>query len=98
VITAVGLTQNIPVIVAAMTVAMLVMLFAANWVSEIINKYPTLKILALSFIMLVGGFLFAEGFGFDVPKGYIYFAMFFSLAVEMVNIKLRNKIDRKKSK
>ena len=96
VITAVGLTQNIPVIVAAMTVAMVVMLFASNAVSSFIEKYPTLKILALSFIMLVGGFLFAEGCGFEVPKGYIYFAMFFSLSVETVNIMLRKKIDKRK--
>ena len=86
VITAVGLTQNIPVIIAAMTVAMLVMIFSARAVSEFIEKYPTLKILALSFIMLIGGFLFAEGLGFEVPKGYIYFAMFFSLGVETLNI------------
>lgn len=96
VITAVGLTQNIPVIVAAMTVAMVVMLFSAKAVSEFIEKYPTLKILALAFIMLVGGFLFAEGMGFEVPKGYIYFAMLFSLGVETVNILLRRKLDKKK--
>jgi len=98
VITAVGLTQNIPVIVAAMTVAMVVMLFASNAVSNFIEKYPTMKILALAFIMLVGGFLFAEGCGFEVPKGYIYFAMFFSLGVETVNILLRNKMDTRKTK
>lgn len=98
VITAVGLTQNIPVIVAAMTVAMVVMLFASKSVSEFIEKYPTIKILALSFIMLVGGFLFVEGLGFHVPKGYIYFAMFFSLGVEAINIKLRNKLDLRKKK
>lgn len=96
IITAVGLTQNIPVIIAAMTVAMLVMLFAASSVSAFIEKYPTLKILALSFIMLVGGFLFVEGIGYEVPKGYIYFAMFFSLGVETINIKLRNKLELKK--
>lgn len=96
VITAVGLTQNIPVIIAAMTVAMVVMLFASNAVSRFIEKYPTLKILALSFIMLVGGFLFAEGCGFEVPKGYIYFAMFFSLGVETVNIMLRKNIAKRK--
>lgn len=96
VVTAVGLTQNIPVIVAAMTVAMLVMIFSAKAVARFIEQYPTLKILALSFIMLIGGFLFVEGIGFEVPKGYIYFAMFFSLGVEVVNIMLRKKLAKKK--
>lgn len=86
VMTAIGLTKVIGVIVAAMTVAMMVMIFSASYISSIIEKFPTLKILALSFIMLIGVFLVAEGLGFHVPKGYIYFAMAFSLGVETLNL------------
>ena len=91
VMTAVGLTLVIPVIVAAMTVAMLVMIFSSGFIASIIEKYPTLKILALAFIMLIGVFLVAEGLGFHVPKGYIYFAMAFSLGVETLNLLSRKR-------
>lgn len=86
VMTAVGLTKVIPVIVAAMTIAMLVMIFSSGFIASVLERFPTLKILALSFIMLIGIFLVAEGLGFHVPKGYIYFAMAFSLGVEMLNL------------
>lgn len=86
VMTAVGMTQVIGVIVAAMTVAMLVMMFSSGLIASFIERFPTLKILALSFIMLIGVFLVAEGLGFHVPKGYIYFAMLFSLGVETLNL------------
>ncbi len=86
VITAVGMTDIVPVIIAAMVGAMLVMLLCSAWVSDFINTYPTLKMLALAFILLVGVLLMAEGFGFHLPRGYIYFAMAFSLGVESMNI------------
>ncbi len=86
IMTAVGLTTNLWVIVSAMVLAMAVMVFASGYVSDIIAKYPTVKILALSFILLIGVFLVAEGMGVSVPKGYIYFAMAFSLLVETLNI------------
>ncbi len=86
VITAIGMTQNIPVIIAAMTVAILVMLFASKWVSDIVVTYPTLKNLALSFILMIGVMLVGDGFGAEIPKTYIYFGMAFSLGVEMLNI------------
>ncbi len=91
VMTAVGLTENIHVIIAAMTVAMAVMLFSAGYISGFIERFPTLKILALSFILLIGVFLVAEGLGVHVPKGYIYFAMAFSLGVEVLNLLSRKR-------
>lgn len=95
VMTAIGLTQVIGVIIAAMTVAMAVMIFSSGYISKILERFPTLKILALSFIMLIGVFLVAEGLGFHVPKGYIYFAMAFSLGVELLNLTSRGRKKRK---
>lgn len=93
VMTAVGMTTVIEVIIAAMTVAMLVMMFSSGYIASFIERFPTLKILALSFIMLIGVFLVAEGLGFHVPKGYIYFAMAYSLGVECLNLlKRRRKV------
>lgn len=86
VITAVGLSESVGVIIAAMVVAMLVMIFSAKLISDYIDAHPTLKMLALSFVMMIGVFLVAEGLGFHVPKGYIYFAMLFSLGVEALNM------------
>tara|TARA_R110002096_G_scaffold98179_7_gene218588 strand:- start:1400 stop:2134 length:735 start_codon:yes stop_codon:yes gene_type:complete len=97
VMTAVGLTENINVIIAAMTVAMAVMLFSAGYIADFIERFPTLKVLALSFIMLIGIFLVAEGFGVHVPKGYIYFAMAFSLFVEILNLTSRKRKKRNKA-
>lgn len=91
VMTAVGLTESIPVIIAAMTVAMIVMIFSSGFIAGFIERFPTLKILALSFILLIGVFLVAEGFGVHVPKGYIYFAMAFSLGVEVLNLMSRKR-------
>lgn len=86
VMTAVGIVQNIPVIIAAMVLAMIVMLAASGVISNFITRYPTLKMLALAFIMMVGVFLMGEGFGLHIPKGYIYFGMAFSLGVETLNL------------
>jgi predicted tellurium resistance membrane protein TerC len=91
VITAVGLAQQIGVMITAVILAMVVMLLAAGTISDFVNRHPTIKMLALSFLLLVGVVLVADGFGQHVEKGYIYFAMAFSFAVEMLNMKLRKK-------
>ena len=95
VITAVGLVENVPVMVAAIVIAVLVMMVAAGTISEFIDKHPTLKILALSFLIVVGTLLVAEAFDVHVPKGYVYFAMAFSLGVEAINIRMRRAMSRK---
>lgn len=89
VITAVGMVKHIPIMIAAMVVAMVVMLFSAKSISSFIEKHPSLKILALSFLLLIGVLLVGEGFGSHVNKGYIYFAMAFSFVVEMLNMRYR---------
>ena len=95
VITAVGMVSHVPVMVAAIIVAVLVMMLAAGTISDFIDKHPSLKMLALSFLVVVGTVLIAESFDVHVPKGYVYFAMAFSLAVEAVNIKMRTAIAKK---
>ncbi|MBD2839692.1 TerC family protein [Pseudomonas sp. JM0905a] len=89
VITAVGMVSDIPVMVAAIVAAVLVMMLAAGTISDFIDKHPSLKMLALSFLVVVGTVLIAESFDVHVPKGYVYFAMAFSLAVEALNIRAR---------
>ncbi|MCR4510787.1 TerC family protein [Pseudomonas sp. 32.2.56] len=89
VITAVGLVDNVPVMVAAIVISVFVMMLSAGTISDFIDKHPSLKILALSFLIVVGTVLIAEAFEVHVPKGYVYFAMAFSLAVEAVNIRMR---------
>ncbi|HLF16665.1 MAG TPA: TerC family protein [Candidatus Thermoplasmatota archaeon] len=89
VITAVGLTDIIPVMVAAVMVAVAAMMVAAGPIGSFVSRHPTVKMLALSFLLMIGGLLVAEGFGQHIPHGYIYFAMAFSLGVEMLNIRLR---------
>jgi predicted tellurium resistance membrane protein TerC len=91
VITAVGLVQQLPVMVAAIVVAVLVMMWAAKPISDFVDEHPTIKMLALSFLVLIGVFLIAEGLDMHIPKGYIYFAMAFSVVVEMLNIRLRKR-------
>lgn len=95
VITAVGMVKQIPVMIAAVVIAMLFMLFFSKAISDFINERPTLKVLALSFLILIGFVLVAESFHVAIPKGYIYFAMAFSVGVEMVNLKM---LARAKSK
>jgi predicted tellurium resistance membrane protein TerC len=87
VITAVGMVDNLYVMMAAVVIAVILMLFAVNAISHFVNTYPTVKMLALSFLILVGVALIAEGLGVHFPKGYIYFSMFFSMAVEALNIR-----------
>jgi predicted tellurium resistance membrane protein TerC len=91
VITAVGLAQKIAVMITAVILAMLVMLWAAKSISDFVNRHPTIKMLALSFLLLVGVVLVADGLGHHIEKGYIYFAMAFSFGVEMLNLKSRAK-------
>jgi predicted tellurium resistance membrane protein TerC len=100
VFTAVGLAtpEQIPIMVAAIVVAILVMMLVARSISAFIERHPTIKILALAFLILVGVVLVADAFHFDVPKGYLYFAMAFSVGVEMVNIRLRRRIDARRQK
>lgn len=89
VITAVGLVNQIPVMVAAIVAAVGVMMFAAGPISDFVDRHPSIKMLALSFLVVIGVVLIAEGFDVHVPKGYIYFAMAFSVVVEMLNIRMR---------
>jgi predicted tellurium resistance membrane protein TerC len=91
VITAVGMVRQIPVMIAAVILAMIVMLIFVNSVSVFIDHHPTIKMLALSFLLLIGCALIAEGLHREIPKGYIYFAMAFSLGVEMLNIRTRSR-------
>jgi len=91
VITAVGMADHLGVMVTAVVLAVLVMLLAAESISNFVEKHPTVKILALSFLILIGMSLVADGFGQHIGKGYIYFAMGFSVFVEMINIRIRDK-------
>ena len=91
VITAVGMAENVAIMVAAMVIAMIVMLFSMGAISGFVERHPSVKILALAFLLLIGVMLVAEGFGQHVPKGYIYFAMAFSLLVELLNLRYRKK-------
>ncbi len=89
VITAVGLVEQVSVMAIAIILAVMVMLLAAKAIGDFVDENPTIKILALSFLLLVGVTLMVEGFDVHVPKGYIYFAMAFSVSVEMLNIRMR---------
>ena len=91
VITAVGLADDVAVMVIAIVLSVLVMMFAAKPIGDFVDHHPTIKMLALSFLVLVGMTLIAEGFETHIPKGYIYFAMAFSFGVEMINIRLRSR-------
>jgi len=89
VITAVGLVDQVPVMIAAIVAAVLVMMWASGPVGAFVERHPTIKMLALSFLILIGVALVGEGAGFHIPKGYIYFSMAFSLIVEMLNMRMR---------
>jgi len=91
ILTAVGLTDQIILMVIAVIVAIIVMMIFAKPVGDFVNKHPTIQILALSFLILIGVMLIVEGAHYHVPKGYIYFAVFFSLAIEMLNMRFRKK-------
>ena len=89
VITAVGMVSEVPVMVLAIVLAVGVMMFAAKPIGEFVDNHPTIKMLALAFLILVGVALIGEGFELHIPKGYIYFAMAFAFGVEMLNLRLR---------
>jgi len=91
VITAVGMADHVEVMIAAVIVAVLIMMFLAGPISDFVDRHPTIKMLALSFLILIGVALIGEGLGFHIPKGYIYFAMAFSVVVEMLNIQVRKR-------
>jgi len=91
VITAVGMVSEIGVMIAAVVVAVLIMMLSAGPISDFVNRHPTIKILALSFLLLIGFTLVVEGLHQHIPKGYIYFAMGFSIFVEMLNLRMRSK-------
>jgi predicted tellurium resistance membrane protein TerC len=94
VITAVGLVDEIEIMVIAIVLAVGVMLFAAKTIGDFVDAHPTIKMLALSFLVLVGVALVAEGWGFHIPKGYIYFSMAFAIVVEMLNLRMRKRMAR----
>jgi predicted tellurium resistance membrane protein TerC len=96
VFTAVGLAKDLSIMIAAIIVAILVMMWVSRVVGAFIEHHPTIKVLALSFLILIGVALIAEAVHFEIPKGYLYFAMAFSVAVEMVNIRLRRLLDSRK--
>ncbi len=91
VITAVGLAQDVAVMILAVTLAVIVMMFSSASIGAFVERHPTIKMLALSFLVLIGVTLITEGLDFHVPKGYIYFSMAFSVVVEMLNIRMRKK-------
>jgi predicted tellurium resistance membrane protein TerC len=91
VITAVGMADDLSVMIAAVVIAVGVMMLAAGGISTFVEAHPTVKVLALSFLLLIGCSLIADGFGVHIPKGYIYFAMGFSVFVEMINLRMMKK-------
>ena len=93
VITAVGLVEHVAIMIIAILLSLVVMIVFARAVSKFINKNPTITMLALAFLLMIGLLLFAEGFHIEVPKGYVYFAMAFSVFVELLNMKLRKKTE-----
>jgi predicted tellurium resistance membrane protein TerC len=97
ILTAVGLSDELLLMVIAVVISIIIMMVYAGRISAFINNYPTLQILALSFLILIGFMLVLDAFHYEIPKGYIYFSVFFSLTVEMVNIRIRNKRKAKKS-
>lgn len=91
ILTAIGLTDQLILMIIAVTISIIVMMIFARAVGDFVNKHPTIQILALSFLILIGVMLIIEGAHYHVPKGYIYFAIFFSLAIEMLNMRFRKK-------
>jgi len=89
VITAVGMADEITIMITAVLLAVAVMMFSAGPISSFVNRHPTVKVLALSFLLLIGVSLIGEGLGLHIPKGYVYFAMAFSVFVEMINLRVR---------
>jgi predicted tellurium resistance membrane protein TerC len=97
VFTAVGLADQISIMVAAIVIAILVMMWLSGSVAAFVDRHPTIKMLALAFLILIGFALIAESLHFEIPKGYLYFAMAFSVGVEMINLRLRRLLDSRKT-
>lgn len=91
ILTAIGLSNQLAIMIAAVVISMIVMIYFSGFISAFINKHPTLQVLALSFLILIGFMLALEAFHYEIPKGYIYFALFFSMVVEMINLRVRNR-------
>jgi predicted tellurium resistance membrane protein TerC len=91
VITAVGMAEDVSIMVTAVVISVGIMMFAAEPISAFVNRHPTVKVLALSFLLLIGVSLIGDGLGMHIPKGYVYFAMGFSVFVEMINLRVRKK-------
>ena len=96
IITAVGLAQHLPVMILAVIISMIIMLFFSGAISNFINKHPSIKLLALAFLVVIGVMLLVEGWNHEIAeqynlKGYVYFAMAFSVGIEMLNMKMRKK-------
>ena len=89
IITAIGITRFVPIIVIAVVISMIVMLVASDYISRTLHKYPSLKIMALAFIFMIGVILLADGIHFEISKGYLYFSLFFAAAIEYLNIVAR---------
>ena len=88
VITAVGMTEHISIMIAAVVISMIIMMISATTLSDFVNKHPAIKVLALAFLLMIGVALIAEGMDFHIPKGYIYFSMAFAVLVEFINIRI----------
>lgn len=91
IITAVGLAQELPIMILAVVISMVIMLFFSQAISQFIDKHPSIKLLALAFLLMIGMLLGAEAIGYHVPKGYVYCAMAFSVGVELLNMKMKKK-------
>jgi predicted tellurium resistance membrane protein TerC len=96
ILTAIGLTKNVVIMIIAVIIAMFIMMFFSGVISRFINKHPTLQVLALSFLILIGFMLIVDALHYNVPKGYIYFAVLFSLLVEMLNMRMRKLVRKKR--
>jgi predicted tellurium resistance membrane protein TerC len=96
ILTAVGLTDHVIIMIVAVIISIVIMIIFAGRISDFIHKHPSMEVLALGFLILIGFMLFLEGLHYDIPKGYIYFAVAFSLGIEMINIRIRKM--RKKAK
>jgi predicted tellurium resistance membrane protein TerC len=97
VFTAIGLVSQLPVMIAAIVVAVLVMMWVSRSVGAFIMRHPTIKMLALAFLLLIGLALVGEGLHFEIPKGYLYFAMAFAVGVELINMRLRRRMDEQRA-
>jgi predicted tellurium resistance membrane protein TerC len=91
ILTAVGLTNHIQVMIIAVILSIIIMIIFSGRISDFINRHPSMEVLALGFLILIGFMLFLEGLHYDIPKGYIYFAVAFSLVIEMINIRIRKR-------